>query len=416
MSTTPNLASWSIYFSPKTYKEVTEERGSEPKKRWLNFVVDSLDRKWHVKLTFQGVLQSAQNNTFAKVTKRRKDLENLCLCIDFQATQLLDNTVTELLLTREHDTHRQKLCLKTPLDTESEYAVMDDLWLRIQEDPYRVRYPVYNGCGSCVAVRDLSAITKMKEFSMGVHLVHVDSNEYVYKEVDRPLYIPNDSDALERELQNLEHMHGNEGIVQLIAVVVSDNPYRTSSAVRDEPPSSLQGILLEYHPNGTLKDVLQSPTPNYPWHCWALEITGALEALHRNGIAHMDLKPQNIVLSRDMHAIFVDISGIGGTSREWLSPEMRSLSEPLKADMDAQKQNDIWALGQIVSAMAHATYNATEREVLCNMSLLATVEVPPRIPLRDAISILSSPLPPLNDLEVAPVNAVRIKATIGAAT
>lgn len=115
------------------------------------------------KLTFQGVLQSAQNNTFAKVTKRRKDLENLCLCIDFQAIQLLDDTVTELLLTREHDTHHQKLPLKTHLYTESEYAVIDDLWFRIQEDPYRVRYPVYKGYGSCVPARDLSAIRKMKE-------------------------------------------------------------------------------------------------------------------------------------------------------------------------------------------------------------------------------------------------------------
>ena len=415
MSTTPNLASWSIYFSPKTYKEVTEERGSEPKQRWLNFVVDSPDRKWHVKLIFQGVLQSAQHNTFAKVTKRRKDLENLCLCIDFQAAQLLNDTVTELLLSREHDTHCQKLCLKTPLDTESEYAVIDDLWLRIQEDPYRVRYPVYNGYGSCVPVRDPSAIRKIKEFGMGVHLVHVDSDDYVYKEVDRPLYTPNDSEALELELRNLERMQGYAGVGQLIAVVVSNNPYRTTKATEDEFPSSLHGILLEYHPNGMLQEVLQSPKLNYPWHCWALEITYTLEALHRNGIAHMDLKPENIVLDRNMHAIVIDISGIGGTTRRWLSPEMRSLPEPLSQDLELRKQNDIWALGQILSTMAHATYDAMERELLSRVSLLATVEGS-RIPLRDAISILSSPLSASEGSELAPVNAVRIKATIGAAT
>jgi hypothetical protein len=48
---------------------------------------------------------------------------------------------------------------------------------------------------------------------MSVHLVHVDSDEYVYKEVDRPLYILNNSDTLEWELQNLEQRHGYEGIV-----------------------------------------------------------------------------------------------------------------------------------------------------------------------------------------------------------
>jgi len=251
---------------------------------------------------------------------------------------------------------------------------------------------------------------------MGVHLVHVDSDDYVYKEVDRPLYIPNDSETLELELRNLERMQGYAGVVQLIAVVVSDNPYRTTKATEDELPSSLHGILLEYHPNGMLQDVLQSPKPDYPWHCWALEITYTLEALHRNGIAHMDLKPENIVLDRNMHAIVIDISGIGGTTGKWLSPEMRSLPEPLSQDFEARKQNDIWALGQILSAMAHAAYDAMEREVLSKVSLLATAEVPPRIPLRDAISILSSPSSALNESELAPVNVVRIKATIGAAT
>ncbi|KAF2185350.1 hypothetical protein K469DRAFT_456287, partial [Zopfia rhizophila CBS 207.26] len=251
-------------------------KGTEPKKRWLSFVLYSLDRKWHVKLIFQSNLQSAQNNTFAKVTKRRNDLENLCLCIDFDSTQLLDDTVTEFLLTRQQDTHRQKLCLKTRLDTESGYVVIDDLWLRVQEDPSRVRFLVYNGGGSCVPTRGLLAIKKIKEFGMGVHLVHVDSDEYVYKEVNRPLYIPRDSEVLEMELRNLERMHDSEGVVRLIAVVVSDNPYQTTKVIENDPPISLQGILLEYHPNGMLQNALQSPKPNYPWHRWALQITRTL--------------------------------------------------------------------------------------------------------------------------------------------
>jgi serine/threonine protein kinase len=209
-------------------------------------------------------------------------------------------------------------------------------------------------------------------------------------------------------------VYGYKEIVQLIAAVVSDNPYRTTSAIGDDPPTSLQGILLEYHPNGRLEDVLQSPSPNYPWHRWALEITCAIEALHRNGIAHMDLKPQNIVLSRDMHAILIDISGIGGISPEWLSPEMRSLSadKPLKADIDAQKQNDVWALGRILSAMAHA--NFTYDTVLNKISLLAMVEVPHRIPLRDAISNLLLPTSGSIESELVPIDFGGVKATIGA--
>ena len=59
-------------------------------------------------------------------------------------------------------------------------------------------------------------------------------------------------------------MHGSEGVVRLTAVVVSDNPYRTTATIENDLPTSLQGILLEYHPNGMLQNTLQSPKPDYP--------------------------------------------------------------------------------------------------------------------------------------------------------
>ena len=59
-------------------------------------------------------------------------------------------------------------------------------------------------------------------------------------------------------------MHDNKGGVQLIAVVVSRNLNRTTKAIRDDPPTSVQGILLDYHPNGMLQNVLQSRKPNHP--------------------------------------------------------------------------------------------------------------------------------------------------------
>jgi hypothetical protein len=99
-----------------------------------------------------------------------------------------------------------------------------------------------------------------------VHLVRVNSVEYVYKEVDRPLYTPRDSEVLELELRNLERMRGKKGVVRLVAAVVSDNLYRTAKAKEDDNPTSLQGILLEYYPNGTLQNALQSPKLNSPWH------------------------------------------------------------------------------------------------------------------------------------------------------
>ena len=163
----------------------------------------------------------------------------------------------------KQDTHCQKLCLTTSPDIESEYAMINDLWFHIQEDPYRVRFPIYTSDSSCVPTKDLAAIKKIKEFGMGVHLVIVDSDEYVYKGVDRLLYISRDIEVLEQELRNLELIHANEGNVRLTAVVVSDNPYRTTTATENNKHlTSLQRILLEYHPNGILQNALESPKPN----------------------------------------------------------------------------------------------------------------------------------------------------------
>lgn len=388
-----------IVFTPRTYKEEIWERGTEPQSRSLNFVLHFSHLQWHVKVTFRGTLQSAQTAAFAKVTKRRNDLENLCLCIDFDFIQLLDDTVTELIVTRQHDgitAHSQRLRFTTALNAESEYAPVDYLWLYIQEDPFRVRFPVYNGGGDGTSTKDLSEIRKTQELSTGVHVIRVNGveNPYVYKEINRPLYVPRDSEVLEKELRNLERLRGTEGVVQLVAVVISDNPYQTAKTKNDDSRAVLQGILLEYHPNGTLQnalqDALQSPKPkDLPWHRWAFQVAGTLTRLHQIGITHMDLKPENIVLSEDLNAILIDLSGIGGTTRKWLSPDMKVLSNPLSQDIKLRMQNDFWALGKILSAMVDATCNEMEKQLLRRVSFQATTETLPCISLHDAISNLS---------------------------
>lgn len=382
---------WTIHFTRNQYVEDVRGKHVEPVKRGLSFVLYRLDRKWHIKLTYRGNVKSAEDHAFAERPQRQKDFENVCLCIDFDQYQLLDNTVTELLLSQKNETHYQPLHLKRQLEPESEYAIIvDNLWCRVQEDPLRVRFPGYNARSSGVSTMRLSDIKMRQELSLGVHLVHVDNAEYVYKEINRPLYHPRDSDVMEQELRNLEQMRGNKHVVRLVAAVVSDNPYQTT-VTEDHPFASLQGILLEYHSNGTLQDALGSRTSEVPWLRFALQLTHALHDLHLNNITHMDLKPSNIVLGKDLSAILIDISGIGGITPKWLSPEMILLNEPLCQGIEARKQHDIWALGRILLVASDVTRNAAEQEVLRNVALRATAEIPLRIPLQDIISALSLP-------------------------
>jgi hypothetical protein len=103
----------------------------------------------------------------------------------------------------------------------------------------------------------------------------------------------------------------------------------------------------------------------------------------------MDLKPKNIVISEHLNAILIDVNGIGGVTQKWLSPEMKILPEPLSQDAESRTQNDIWALGTNLSAMANVSCNKMEAQVLREVALEATAEVPPRIPLQNAMSKLS---------------------------
>lgn len=317
------------------------------------------------------------------------DLENLCHCIDFGHISLLLDTVTEILLSHEHDiTTTRRLPVKADPDTDNTYALVAGcLRFYIRGDTSRVRFPPCDS-DSGTPTTDLSEIRKDRELTSGVHEVHIygDEQSYVYK-VDRPLYESSDTEVLEQELRNLELLRSTKAVMRLIATVVSVNPYKTVEIGPSDRARVLRGLLLEYHPHGTLRDALRFPEPETgrPWQRWALQIARGLDHLHRHGLTHMDLKPSNIVISADFDAVLIDISGRGIT-QNWLSPEMRDVFCPWSQDLQSRIQNDIWAFGRILSQMANFSCKDVEKQLLKTVALHSTAEIPLRISPHDAIS------------------------------
>ncbi len=178
----------------------------------------------------------------------------------------------------------------------------------------------------------------------GVRRTRFDSDDRlcVYRAEDRPLYEPRDTVVLEQELKNLKLVPGAKFIVQLVAVVVSTNPYQTAREDGDDDPLVLRGLLLEYHPNGTLEDALRLSDQNagQPWQKWAFQIAFELHGLHSQGLAHMDLKPSNVAISAKGDAVLVDTSG-RTTIQEWLSPEVRDLFSPCAQDLEARMHHSL---------------------------------------------------------------------------
>ncbi|KAH6843084.1 hypothetical protein B0I37DRAFT_418207 [Chaetomium sp. MPI-CAGE-AT-0009] len=67
---------------------------------------------------------------------------------------------------------------------------------------------------------------------------------YIYKEFEQPYHVPRDAEVLDQELRNLELFRGsNASIVQLIAAVISQNPYQTTQTGKESNPDALRGVL-----------------------------------------------------------------------------------------------------------------------------------------------------------------------------
>jgi serine/threonine protein kinase len=117
-------------------------------------------------------------------------------------------------------------------------------------------------------------------------------------------------------------------------------------------------IVMELIRSRSLLDVVNAEGPMEPERAAhiGLEVLGALQAAHRAGILHRDVKPANVLLADDGRVVLTDfglasVAGDSGMTRtgvvlgspSYLAPE-RALDEP------ARPGSDLWSLGATLFA------------------------------------------------------------------
>jgi serine/threonine protein kinase len=326
---------------------------AEPHIRSQGIIFCSASSRWHIKVTFKGnTITGDVEETFIKAQKiysiRRQQLRAFISFIKFESLPLLEDTVTEVEFGPIPVTSR-KLPLSSKiseLPVENGYRqFVNNLYYQVREDPARIRYPIFVNDLSVPTIT-LAGIETIAKVAPGISRVNISSDPrcYIFKSIDKQFYEPRDTKILEQELHNLK-LFRQPTIVQLISVVISTNPYHTGKS--EDPSSVLRGFLLEYHPGGTLEDALRE---NRICRKWPVQIAHGLEQLHGQTIAHMDLKPSNIVIGINNDAVIVDISGTAAT-KDWLAPEMREALDPISLPWEARRRNDIWAYGTLLLTM-----------------------------------------------------------------
>lgn len=276
---------------------------------------------------------------------------DLCYVIDFSSLPLLDDTVTELYITMSWTNTATRLVHST-LPMGHPFAESEGFWVSTREDPARYRYPSYTD--TVTRQIDFSEVSIIEEISPAVFTTRMNDGgqTYILKQVERPLYLPDDSHALEMELRVLQDVGSKRGIVRLVAALVSKSPYATDP--QKEAPRVLRGLLLEHHTGGTLREALTSGKVDVPWRRWAEQLCTAVASLHPHSITHMDIKPSNIVLDKDDNLVLIDVGEAGGVTHEWLSPEMQQLMDTLSTTLQARMGTDAWAVGRVMFKMAEA--------------------------------------------------------------
>lgn len=149
-----------------------------------------------------------------------------------------------------------------------------------------------------------------------------------------------------------------------------DHPYIARTFLYGEFLPGREGILMEYVDGRTLTDFLAENPSARRRRKVMDQLLEAMAYLHRKGIVHNDLKPDNILISRQNDALKLIDFGLAdddahflmktpGCSNAFAAPELRD-------ERRSDARSDVYSLGKIMMALFGSRYGRISRKSLRN--------------------------------------------------
>ncbi|KAL3463464.1 kinase-like domain-containing protein [Aspergillus heterothallicus] len=338
--------------------------------------------------------------------------------VDYPQLQLQADTVTHITFTLADPTS-----IPPPLGNNGDdggapgvdYFIdaVSQLRCDVGVDKKRIRYPRVDALRHhrSLPKYHCSCVTTVRELDCAIHLVEMDGVQYVHKLVHRTYYHPTDSEHIMDEIDAYIAFRGGANIAQIAGLVVSENPYKTAPVSLEKPENRAEvivGFLLPYYGGGNLWDLTSAVLdgdgvyryrlkPGSPVAKWARQIGLAIKSMHDAGRAHVDVKPGNVVLDSEGNAKLIDISGTGGWTWEYLSPEMDQIvkgDEDInlgKIPFEIRVGNDYWGYALILDALVRACVYHPDVVLLGDISAEMMLDKPEdRLSLTGALAKLGA--------------------------
>jgi len=178
-----------------------------------------------------------------------------------------------------------------------------------------------------------------------------------------------DQQVAQREIDTMKRLE-HPGIIRLVGHTIEGTP----DIVHNLTSEVL--ILMPFYPKGTLHDelerrkLLESPFPQPSLLALFSSLCSAVSALHslEPALAHRDLKPHNVLLTRDNRPVLMDLGSVANARQEVSSLKEAQYLQDTAAERSSMtyrppelyqvnsnssidERTDIWSLGCLLYAL-----------------------------------------------------------------